>query len=54
MKWLSGKKTYIGMILLGIMYLVQSFGIEIPAYAFAAVGTLTGVALRHAVKKAER
>ena len=56
---IDGNKTYIGLILLGILGLVYSSGWlpwlseDIAGTAFAIIGTFTGVSYRHALKKAE-
>jgi hypothetical protein len=56
LEWLNGKKTYIGMILLGILGLLWSQGLigdELAGAVGAILTAWTGVALRHGIKKAE-
>jgi hypothetical protein len=55
MNWLNGKKTYIGMALLGILMLIDhgtGWGLyDVPDALLVTIGTLTGVSLRHGVEK---
>lgn len=55
MKWLEGKKTYIGMVVLGVFGLIDvgsGFGLyDVPEAWYVTIGTLTGISLRHAVEK---
>lgn len=53
-KWIDGKKTYIGMIVLGGFGLAKSLGYEIPTAFWVIVSTWTGVSIRHAISKSER
>lgn len=54
MNWLNGKKTYLGMIGLGILSICYEAGLvdaEIARLLGIALSTWTGVAIRHAFKK---
>ena len=51
MEWLSGKKTYIMLIVSGILGLLQSFGVVIPEWLWIVDGVLTGGAFRAGIEK---
>lgn len=56
MKWINGKKTYIGMIAGGIIGLLVSMNIITweQAQPFAVVvGAWTGIAIKHASDKSQ-
>lgn len=50
-KYLSGKKTYIVAILIGVGAGLQAIGIVIPDYVFAILGALGLGAVRSGVNK---
>ena len=57
MTWLSGKKTYIGLIASFVLALLGIFGVvqptsEVFQLLAAAILTFTGVAYREAIQKA--
>ena len=49
--FLSGKKTYILLIVSGILGLLQSFGIVIPEWIWVVDATLMGGAFRAGIEK---
>lgn len=54
MKWLDGKKTYLGMVALGVWELIGQFGwvdASIMNMGRTVIGTFTGVAIKHAWDK---
>lgn len=54
MKWLNGKKTYLGMIAGGILGILWSQGAvsdQIASTAAMAITAWTGVSMRHAWSK---
>lgn len=56
MNWINGKKTYLGMIglgILGICYEGGFLGEDIARMLGIALSTWTGVAMRHAWAKAK-
>lgn len=51
---MKGYKTYAGCILLGLTGIAQTLGLvspEVAASIYSILGPLTGIALRHGVKK---
>lgn len=53
---LDGRKTYVGLFLLGALGLAMSFGwLDETTFGVlvSVVGTLTGVSMRHGVQKAQ-
>lgn len=57
MKWLSGKKTYLGTIamgVIGLLYSMDHLDERVAGILASIVGTWTGVAVRSAIGKAER
>ena len=46
MSWLKGKKSYIMLIVSGILGLLQSFGVAIPEWLWVIDTVLTGGAFR--------
>jgi len=57
MKWIDGRKSYIGSILIGLVGLVQwtAWGRSLDASVWIAVysivATFTGASIRHAIAK---
>ncbi len=54
MKWLNGKKTYLGMVAAGILGILWTQGIvddKIASTAAMVITSWTGVAMTHTYKK---
>ena len=51
MEWLSGKKTYIVVILIGVVASAQAYGIVIPEYVWGILGALGLGAVRSGISK---
>jgi hypothetical protein len=54
---MNGKKTYIGFILCGIVGLLAAFEViskDVAVGIGAVLAPLTGVSMRHGIKKAEK
>lgn len=53
MEWLSGKKTYIMMIVTAGLGIAMQYGVQIPEMVWAIDAALFGGALRAGIAKAE-
>ncbi len=54
MKWLNGKKTYVGMIVGGLLGFLQQMGwisVEAAAPYWPLLAAWTGVAVKHSYSK---
>ena len=57
MKWLDGKKTYLGMVALGVLELIGQMGWlspEMLTVGRTVIGTFLGVSVKHAWSKANK
>ena len=51
LEWLSGKKTYITAIVIGICAALQAAGIVVPEYVYVLLGAMGLGAVRSGLKK---
>ena len=51
MGWVSGKKTYITALVIGVCAALQASGVMIPEYVYAILGAIGLGAVRNGIKK---
>ena len=57
MKWLDGKKTYLGMVALGVLELIAQMvdlSPEMLTMGRTVIGTFLGVSVKHAYDKVNK